>query len=109
MKTEGKQRFLAQVSEVGRGDQAKLLSLLALGAGAIAMPQTSQADIVWTDLSSNPANVGFSAGFGSTFLIDTLPGGAQLNFRTYTHATAITSLRQVTAIQAAGYVRLKTA
>jgi hypothetical protein len=108
MKAEEKQRFSAQVSEAGRGDQAKLLSLLALGAGAIAMPQTSQADIVWRDLTSNPANVGFSAGFGSTFLVDTLPGGAQLNFRTFTHATAVTTLRRVTAIQAAGYVRLKT-
>jgi hypothetical protein len=108
MKTEENQQFSAQVSDQGRGDQAKLLSLMALGAGAIAMPQMSQADIVWTDLSSNPANVGFSAGFGSTFLIDTLPGGAQLRFRTFTHTTAITTTRRVTAIQAAGYVRLKT-
>ena len=53
------------------GDPSKLLSLLALAAGAASMPQTSNADIVVTDLSIPVTVVGNT---NSSFLIDNLPG-----------------------------------
>lgn len=88
-----------------RGDSAKLLSLLALTTGAVAMPQTSNADIVFTDLSANPVHVGPQA--NSTFSI-AFPGTAVLGFNTHTHQTAISSSRLITGRQQAGYVRIKT-
>src|SRR5437870_2953982 len=57
-------------------DASKLASLLALAAGAVAMPQTSNADIIFTDLSSAPPNVGYLG--ATSFIISTLPGTAQL-------------------------------
>src|SRR5438128_9395785 len=59
-----------------RGDSAKLVSLLALAAAAAAIPQSGKADIIFTDLSSNPVTVGNNT--NSSFLVDTLPGTAQL-------------------------------
>jgi hypothetical protein len=88
------------------GDSAKLLSLLALATGAVAMPQTSNADIVFTDLSANPFHVG--ALTSSSYVIDTLPGSAQLGFHTHHQGlTSSTSLRFVTGRQEAGYVRIR--
>lgn len=66
------------------GDSAKLLSLLALTAGAVAMPQTSNADIIYTNMTSSPALVGFAGGYSATFDL-TLPGTAQFGFRTHQH------------------------
>jgi hypothetical protein len=43
-----------------RNDSSKLVSLLALAAGAIAMPQTGSADIIYTDLSGSPVTVNFA-------------------------------------------------
>src|SRR5437870_1799342 len=68
-------------------ESAKLVSLLALAAGAVAMPQTSNADVIYTDLSSNPAMVGCGSGFGSGYAITNLPGAAQIGFRTHTIRT----------------------
>jgi hypothetical protein len=48
----------------------KLVSLLALAAGAAAMPQTSNADIIF---QSANAHVGFGAGDSSSFFLS-LPG-----------------------------------
>ncbi len=42
-----------------RNDSTKLVSLLALAAGAIAMPQTGSADIIYTDLGGSPATVNY--------------------------------------------------
>src|SRR4051794_25601068 len=86
-------------------DTAKLASLLALAAGAIAMPQTSEADIIYTNL--NPT---VSVGTSSTipFVLDGLPGIARLGFFARTRATLVSSSRHVTASQGAGYVRLRT-
>ena len=89
-----------------KGDSAKLLSLLALAGGAMAMPQTSNADIVFVDLSANPAHVGPQS--GSSYIINTLPGAAQIGFHTHTRQTLISSSRIVTGRQEAGYVRIKT-
>jgi hypothetical protein len=54
---------------LGGSENAKLLSLLALAAGAAAIPNASEADIVYTDLGASPGKVGFSAGFGTSFSI----------------------------------------
>ena len=80
-----------------KGDACKLVSLLALAAGATAMPQTSNADIIYTDLTSAPVQIGFSGGAGSLFLINNLPGGASLRFfaGTHTGAGTFTSTRYV--------------
>jgi hypothetical protein len=91
-----------------KGDSAKLLSLLALAGGAIAMPQTTNADIVFVDLSANPAHVGPLT--GSSFIINTLPGDAQLGFHTgHIGNNSTTSIRLIIGRQDAGYARIKTA
>ncbi|SRR5258706_5378952 len=84
-------------------DSSKLLSLLALAAGAVAMPQSSNADVVFTDLGNNFVTIG--PGGVASFLIDNLPGTAKLGFEA--HAPAASS-RVVTGGQKAGYVRMKT-
>src|SRR5437867_3261415 len=61
-----------------KAESTRLISLLAMATGAIAMPQTSNADIIFTDLSANPISI-FGTN-GSTFLINNLPGTAQLGF-----------------------------
>jgi hypothetical protein len=88
------------------GDSAKLLSLLALATGAVAMPQTSNADIVFTDLSANPIHVGPQA--NSSYIINTLPGTAQLGFHTHSVQVGISSSRWITGKQQAGYLQIKT-
>jgi hypothetical protein len=55
----------------------KLASLLALASGAVALPQNAAADIIFTDLSSNPQLVGWNA---SSSLIFTVPGTANVGF-----------------------------
>ena len=67
-------------SKSGIADSSKLVSLLALAAGAVAMPQTSHADIIYTDLSASPVVVGF--GGTNQFTFSGLPGGAQFGFQT---------------------------
>src|SRR6266404_7809040 len=62
-------------------DGSKLMSLLALAAGALAIPQTSNADIVFTDLSSAPVTVGPLA--DPSYLLN-LPGTHQFSFRVRT-------------------------
>jgi hypothetical protein len=92
-----------------KADSAKLLSLLALASGAVAMPQTSNADIVFVDLSANPPHVGPMS--GSSYVINTFPGDAQLGFHTSHRGGSMTSSSQrlVKGGQDAGYVRIKTA
>jgi hypothetical protein len=88
------------------GDSAKLLSLLALATGAVAMPQTSNADIVFVDLSASPVHIGELA--VHDFIINTLPGTAQIGF--HAHTNTANSSRWITVRQqlTAGYVRLLT-
>jgi hypothetical protein len=91
------------------GDSAKLLSLLALATGAVAMPQTSNADIVYTDLTANPIHVGPAA--SSSYVINTLPGTAQLGFHTRIIPNSVgglSSSRSIIGRQQAGYVRIKS-
>lgn len=89
-----------------RTDSSKLLSLLALAAGAAAMPQTSQADVVFTDLSTNNVTVGPTA--MASFLLDNLPGTARIAFQAFHKATTLVpqgSSRWVNVAKAAGYAR----
>jgi len=68
---------------------SKLVSLLALATGAMAMPQNSNADIIYTDLSSNPAQVGFLGG-GALFMLD-LPGSASFGFQRFENTVQTTT------------------
>src|SRR5437879_4784387 len=71
------------------GDAPKLMSLLALAAGALAMPQTSSADIVFVDLSTNGITV--TGDTGSSFT-NNLPGFARLGFSGGERKTTVASL-----------------
>lgn len=68
---------------------SKLVSLLALATGALAMPQNSNADIIYTDLNSNPAQVGFLGG-GALFMLD-LPGSALFGFQRFENTVQTTT------------------
>jgi hypothetical protein len=83
-------------------EHSKLVSLLALATGAVAMPQSSQADIIFTDLSSNPAQVGYL--FNQSFVITNLPGTAQFGFSRHSVGS---SFRAVTVGATFGYVKVK--
>jgi len=85
---------------------SKLVSLLALAAGALAMPQSSNADVIVNDLGTNFVTVGPNG--DASFLIDSLPGTARLGFEAHETMTLIGSKRVVSAAQKAGYVHLKT-
>ena len=88
-------------------ESAKLASLLALATGAVAMPQTGNADVIVTDMSGNPAIVGFLS--NPSFVINNLPGTARLGFTFLQQGTStLTEIRGVLAGQVAGYVRVKT-
>src|SRR5690348_4090308 len=81
---------------------SKLVSLLALAAGAVAMPQSGNADIIVTDLGTNFVTVGPNG--NASFLIDNLPGTARLGFEAHEQMTLISASRVVSAAQKAGYV-----
>jgi len=91
------------------GDPSKLLSLLALAAGAASMPQTSNADIVVTDLSIPVTVVGNT---NSSFLIDNLPGisggRAIFGFQGDAIPARPATSHSVRVSQKQGYVRLAT-
>lgn len=66
----------APVSSAGqKTDTTKLVSLLALATGAVVMPQTGSADIIYTDLNSSPVLVGYDGSI-DTFIFN-LPGTVQ--------------------------------
>lgn len=110
MKNEISDVYSVSVSSGNYGDASKLMSLLALASGALAMPQTSNADIIFTDLSANAPIVGTNA--SASFVITNLPGTARLGFEAqHVQHTSIhepASARWVSAFQSKGYVRLKT-
>jgi len=68
-----------------KGDSTKLVSLLALAAGATAMPQSGNADIIVND--SSPGYVGFSGGFTGQYDFD-LPGTVQFGLRAHQVSTS---------------------
>jgi hypothetical protein len=73
MNSSSTEPFPRTTSAASRVDSTKLVSLLALAAGAAAMPQTTNADIIFTDLSSSPVTVGYSGVAQYDFI---LPGNA---------------------------------
>jgi len=109
MKTAASKPGDAKASLPTPSDSAKLISLLGLAAGAVAMPQAANADIIYTNLSANPLQIGFSAGFGISNAISSLPGTAQINLKTHTVQTLGGSTdRFLLVSQKAGYARIKT-
>jgi hypothetical protein len=105
MKTKGKTS--SQKAPEGINSSTKLASLLSLAAGAVAIPQTSEADVIMTDLSASPGHVGFL--YSQQFTINNLPGTARMGFSFVQQGTTSTNYRRgVFASQVAGYVRLKT-
>jgi hypothetical protein len=103
MKSDSSGDCSASASFRSNDDSSKLLSLLALASGAVAMPQTSNADAVFTDLGTNFVTIG--PGGVASFLIDNLPTTAKIGFEF--HAINASS-RLVSGGQKAGYVRMKT-
>ncbi len=89
-----------------KNDHSKLVSLLALAAGAAAMPQTSNADIIFTDQSATVSWEGLRL-----FVINNLPGDAQLGFQAHRVGVfSVTSLRSITGgKRGGGYLQLKLA
>ncbi len=85
MKTETSPSTSTPEPALPKGDTAKLVSLLALASGAVAMPQTSNADIIYTNLYAAPVQVGFTG--SDQFIIDSLPGGASVRFFREVRAT----------------------
>jgi hypothetical protein len=77
MKTEHHMEFTTATVASGAGDSTKLVSLLALAAGAISLPQTGNADIIFTDTSTNSPVVGFSVDAASSFTFPNLPGAVE--------------------------------
>src|SRR5262245_57476224 len=108
MKTKPQSSNMSEVSMSKSADSPKLLSLFALAAGTLAMPQTSQGDIIVTDISQNPASI--MGTMTSSFLIDNLPGTARLAFqgRTQMNPAMMMTTHSVRASQRAGYIRFKT-
>jgi len=111
MKSDSPAARSVSLSFQSDGDSSKLLSLLALATAALAMPQTSDADIIYTDLSANPPVVGPHG--TNSFLIDNLPGisggRAQILFQTHAGAPHLPSSRWVSAQRMGyGYIRFKT-
>lgn len=91
MKTSKSARKSAINPKAKANDSSKLISLLALATGAVAMPQTSHADIIYTDLSANPAHVGFGAGTSSSYTFSGLPGTAQFGFQVHQQTVTTTT------------------
>lgn len=59
-------------------ETTRLVSLLTLAAGAVALPQNTQADIIYENLTSSPVTIGYGGGV-DTFLFN-LPGNASFGF-----------------------------
>src|SRR5438045_9263014 len=74
-------------------ESSKLVSLLALAAGAVGIPQTGSADVIFTN-----ATGAVGGGFATSFLTDALPGLARLGFCYYRFGRdTMTSSRSVRA------------
>jgi hypothetical protein len=76
----------ATAPAVNSVETTRLVSLLTLAAGAVSLPQSGQADIIYTDLDSSPVVVGYGAGVDS-FLFN-LPGTASFGFQRMEDSTS---------------------
>jgi hypothetical protein len=68
-------------------DATKLAALLGLAAGAVALPQTGQADIIYTDLGPGGVSVGYASGSEYFFDLPGLPSSQQIGFQRSTVST----------------------
>jgi hypothetical protein len=84
-----------------KSDPAKLVSLLALATGAVAMPQSASADIIYTDLTSSPVTVG--ANGVSSFSLS-FPGQVQFGFQGRHGTNGVTYYRSVVVGKLGGAV-----
>jgi hypothetical protein len=101
MRNQADSKTTEAISKEQTVESSKLVSLLALAAGAVAMPETGNANVVYTNLGANYVVVSTNS---PSFTIQ-LPGVAQLGFL---QSTTSKGVRRIRAEQAAGYVRLKT-
>lgn len=86
-------------------DLSKLVSLLALAAGAAAMPQKSSAMVVYDNQGGTVSYTGLHS-----FILNNLPGNAQLGFQANRRGSStVTSKRSIVGGQLGGYVRLRAA
>jgi hypothetical protein len=87
MKTEVTTLFTPAVAPAHQTDSAKLVSLLALAGGVVAMPQIGSADIIYTNTSA------VVVGYGGIELFDfSLPGTAVFRFqRSQTSSSALSN------------------
>jgi hypothetical protein len=91
--------FESAAPAIPQPDATKLAALLGLAAGAVALPQAGQADIIYTDLSSNPGIVNYN----SPDFLFSVPGTSQVGFfgvqrvATTTLAYQTTNFRSVLA------------
>jgi len=87
-----------------KNDHSKLVSLLALAAGAAAMPQTGNADIIFSDQGAT-----VSWGGLRSFVLNNLPGNAQLGFTA--HRVGIPYVSETRYItggkRGSGYVQMR--
>jgi hypothetical protein len=105
MKTEAPKISSKATGPERQGEGAKLVSLLALAAGAAAMPQSADADIVYTNVSGTSQTVGFGPGDVASYPID-LPGGARFGFNRF--STLLQNRESVKVSRTIGYVKIRT-
>jgi hypothetical protein len=87
-----------------KAETSKLISLLALAAGAATIPQTGIADIIYT-----PGGETVSFDTSHFFTIMNLPGNAQIGFTAHAGGT-FSSIRSVTmGKRGSGYINMKVA
>lgn len=86
MKTKFTTPPASAISTINPSDSAKLVSLLALATGAVALPQTGNADIIYTDMNSSPVVVGYGGVASFEF---TLPGTTHLGLERHSHTSSV--------------------
>lgn len=88
MKTDMTTMTTPAASDRPSSDSTKLVSLLALASGAVAMPQTGNADIIYTDMNAIPVTVGYSG--SASFLFNNLPGSVVFGLVRTQYSTSTT-------------------
>jgi hypothetical protein len=105
MKTQKGLPTSMNLGEEKTGDLSKLVSLLALAAGAAAMPQRSDATVIY---DNNGGTVSFSA--LHSFVLNNFPGTARIGFQENRRGSfTVTSKRSIVGGQKSGYVAIKAA
>jgi hypothetical protein len=87
-----------------KSDPGKLVSLLALATGAVAMPQSASADIIYTDLTSSPSSPVIVGANGTNSFNLSFPGQVQFGFKARHGTIGFTYYRDVVAGKLGGTV-----